>query len=83
MKNNKDKRQYYVRFIKYFKSYKGELCPDNCGFCIKDLHSPSIQRYFIRDCFIVKEMIVKHIPTNKIIYQGNDYNEYLKVIENL
>lgn len=82
-KNRQEKRQYYVRFIKSFKLSNGELYKDNSGFCIKDLHTPSLKRYFLNDNLIIFEMIVKHIPTNKIIYQGNDYATYLYTIENL
>ena len=59
------------------------IIKDDSGFCIKDLHTPCLKRYFLNDNLIINEMIVKHIPTNKIIYKGNDYASYLLTIENL
>lgn len=80
---HQDKREFYVRFKKYHRVSNGELYKDDSGFCIKDLHTPCLKRYFLNENLVIEEMIVKHIPTNKIIYQGNDYASYLDTIENL
>lgn len=53
-----------------------------CHFCIGDLKSKKLDRYF-NDNSKVIEMVVKEIATNKIIYEGNNYEEYLQVVENL
>lgn len=60
---------------------KKKVFQDNCGFCVKDLHSYSIKRPFDSDRVVVENLVVKEIKTNKIIYQGNDYDEFLKEIE--
>ena len=54
-----------------------------CHFCIGDLKSIKLQRYFNSEYRKVIEMVVKEIATKKIIYKGNDYEEYLKVVDNL
>ena len=77
-------KKFYVKFTKY-DSYKGKngvemRYQNNCGFCVKDLHSYSIKRPFDSENTVVEYLVVKEIKTNKIIYQGNSYEEYLKVI---
>lgn len=79
------KRKYYVKFTKcnvFMVDNNGEkkVFQDNCGFCVKDLHSYSIKRPFDSNNIIVENLVVKEIKTNKIIYQGESYEEYLKVI---
>ena len=54
-----------------------------CHFCIGDLKSIKLQRYFNSEYRKVIEMVVKEIATKKIIYKGNNYKEYLQVVENL
>lgn len=77
-------RKYYVKFTKYdvYRGSNGKEMryQDNCGFCVKDLHSYSIKRPFDNENTVVENLVVKEIKTNKIIYQGNSYEEYLKVI---
>lgn len=75
------KRKYYVKFTKcnvFMVGNDGEkkVFQDNCGFCVKDLHSYSIKRPFDSNNIIVENLVVKEIKTNKIIYQGNDYQEF-------
>ena len=53
-----------------------------CHFCIGDLKSQKIDRYFTGNSKVI-EMVVKEIATKKIIYKGNNYEEYLQVVENL
>ena len=72
-------RKYYVKFTKY-DVCRGTCYQNNCGFCVKDLHSYSIKRPFDSDNTVVENLVVKEIKTNKIIYQGKSYEEYLKVI---
>ena len=86
LKVKPEPRKYYVRFTKY-DTYKGKngvemRYQDNCGFCVKDLHSYSIKRPFDEENMVVENLLVKDLKTNKIIYQGNDYNEFLKEIPN-
>ena len=73
-------RKYYVKFTKYdvYRGSNGKEMryQDNCGFCVKDLHSYSIKRPFDSENTIVENLVVKEIKTNKIIYQGNDYQEF-------
>lgn len=73
-------RKYYVKFTKY-NVFRGSIYQDNCGFCVKDLHSDSIKRPFYSINTVVENLVVKEIKTNKIIYQGESYEEYLKVIK--
>ena len=68
-------RKYYVKFTKY-DVYRGNIYQDNCGFCVKDLHSYSIKRPFDSENTVVENLVVKEIKANKIIYQGNDYQEF-------
>lgn len=80
------KRKYYVKFTKHeeykiFNSEEKATYQSNCGFCVKDLHSYSIKRPFDSDNTVVENLVVKEIKTNKIIFQGKSYEEYLKVIE--
>lgn len=74
------KRKYYVKFTKYdvYKGSNGKEMryQNNCGFCVKDLHSYSIKRPFDSDDIVVENLVIKEIKTNKIIYQGNDYQEF-------
>ena len=67
-------RKYYVKFTKYdvYRGSNGKEMryQDNCGFCVKDLHSYSIKRPFDSDNTVVENLLVKEIKTNKIIYQG-------------
>ena len=86
LKVKPEKRNYYVRFTKY-DVYKGKngvemRYQNNCGFCVKSLNSYSIKRPFDSDRTIVENLLVKDLKTNKIIYQGNDYNKFLKEIPN-
>lgn len=78
------KRRYYVRFTKYdvYGGNKGKEMryQNNCGFCVKDLYSYSIKRPFDSDNIVVENLVVKDMETNKIIYQGNNYQEYLGTI---
>lgn len=78
-------RKYYVKFTKYdvYRGSNGKEMryQDNCGFCVKDLHSYSIKRPFDSDNTVVENLVVKEIKTNKIIFQGESYEEYLKVLE--
>ena len=77
-------RKFYVKFTKHdtYKDKNGVEIQyqNNCGFCVKDLHSYSIKRPFDNENTVVENLVVKEIKTNKIIYQGKDYEEYLKVI---
>lgn len=82
LKVKPEKRRYYVRFTKQSVIGKDYKYQDNCGFCVKDLHSYSIKRPFDSDRTIVENLLVKDLKTNKIIYQGKDYNEFLKEIPN-
>ena len=68
-------RKYYVKFTKY-NVFRDSIYQDNCGFCVKDLHSDSIKRPFNSINTVVENLVVKEIKTNKIIYQGNDYQEF-------
>lgn len=78
-------RKYYVKFTKYdvYGGDKGKEMryQNNCGFCVESLCSYSIKRPFDSDDTVVENLVVKEIKTNKIIYQGASYEEYLKVIE--
>lgn len=80
-------RKYYVKFTRYvvYRNSNGKemRCQDNCGFCVKDLHTYSIKRPFDSDKVVVEELLVKEIKTNKIIYQGKNYEEYKSIIEGL
>ena len=86
LKVKPEKRNYYVRFTKYdvYKGSNGKEMryQNNCGFCVKSLDSYSIKRPFDSGRTIVENLLVKDLKTNKIIYQGNDYNEFLKEIPN-
>ena len=77
-------RKYYVKFTKYdvYGGDKGKEMryQNNCGFCVQELHSYSIKRPFDSDNTVVENLVVRKIKPKKIIYEGNDYNEYLKVI---
>lgn len=75
------KRKYYVKFTKcnvfmVDNDVEKKVFQDNCGFCVNDLHSYSIKRPFDNERIIVENLLVKEIKTNKIIYQGNDYQEF-------
>ena len=77
-------RKYYVRFAKhrtFIGGNSGMTFQDNCGFCVKDLNSESIKRPFIEENTIVEKLMVKEIKTNKVIYVGNDYQEFLETIK--
>ena len=82
LKIKPEKRRYYVRFTKQSVIGKDYKYQDNCGFCVKSLDSYAIKRPFDSDRTIVENLLVKDLKTNKIIYQGNDYNEFLKEIPN-
>ena len=77
-------RKYYVKFTKYdvYRGSNGKEMryQNNCGFCVRDLYSHSIKRPFDSENTVVESLMVRTIKTKKIIYQGNDYNEYLKAI---
>lgn len=76
-------REYIVYFKKYYEMhYAGNIIKryENCHVCIRELNSKSIQRVFNDGYTIVEEMLVKERATGKVIYKGNDYQEYLKVI---
>ena len=79
-------RKYYVKFTKYDvyggNNGKEMRYQNNCGFCVKNLHSYSIKRPFDNENTVVENLVVKEIKTNKIIYQGKDYVEFLKEKEN-
>lgn len=80
------KRKYYVRFAKhrtFVGGNSGMTFQDNCGFCVKDLNSESIKRPFIEENTIVENLMVKEIKTNKVIYVGNDYQEFLETIKEI
>lgn len=75
------KRKYYVRFTKhrtFIGGNSGMTFQDNCGFCVKDLNSESIKRPFLEENTIVENLMVKEIKTNKVLYVGNDYQEFLE-----
>ena len=79
-------RKYYVKFTKcnvflVDNDGKKKVFQDNCGFCVSDLHSYSIKRPFDNERIIVENLLVKEIKTNKIIYQGNNYGDYLKAVK--
>ena len=76
-------RKYYVRFTKhrtFVGGNSGMTFQDNCGFCVKDLNSESIKRPFLEENTIVEKLMVKEIKTNKVIYVGNDYKEFLETV---
>ena len=76
-------RNYYVRFTKhrtFVGGNSGMTFQDNCGFCVKDLNSESIKRPFLEENTIVEKLMVKEIKTNKVIYVGNDYKEFLETV---
>lgn len=74
-------KHYVIIFKKYFISRAGKI-QYNSHFCTKSLKSDSIKRRFDGRCSdIVENMIVK--KGKKIIYEGNDYKEFMKVAERL
>ena len=68
-------RKYYVRFTKY-DAYCGNIYQNNCGFCVSDLNSYSIKRPFDNENTVVENLVVKDLQTKKVIYQGQNYNEF-------
>ena len=86
LKIKPEKRRYYVRFTKY-DTYKGKngvemRYQNNCGFCVKSLNSYSIKRPFDEENTVVENLVVRQLKPSKLIYQGKNYNEFLKEIEN-
>ena len=86
LKVKPEQRNYYVRFTKY-DVYKGKngvemRYQNNCGFCVKSLNSYSIKRPFDEENTVVENLVVRQLKPSKLIYQGKDYNEFLKEIEN-
>lgn len=76
-------RKYYVKFTKsrtFIGGNSGMTFQDNCGFCVKDLNSESIKRPFLEENTIVENLMIKEIKTNKVIYVGKDYQEFLETI---
>lgn len=82
LKVKPEKRRYYVKFTKCRYLDESLMYQDNCGFCVKSLDSYAIKRPFDSDRTVVENLLVKDLKTNKIIYQGKDYNEFLKEIPN-
>lgn len=79
--------KYYVKFTKYDvyggNNGKEMRYQNNCGFCVGSLLSKSIARPFENRYVVVEEMVVKYRKSNKIIYKGKDYEEYLKIVGEL
>ena len=73
-------RQYMVKFEKDFV-YGDKVYPNNAHFCIKDLKTHKLVRYFTSDHIKVKQMIVYKLKSKEIIYKGNNYDDYLKAVE--
>lgn len=59
----------------------GTEFPNNCTFCCSSLFDDCIKRRFANEYVKVYALIVKNRKTRKIIYQGNDYNEFRKEAE--
>lgn len=78
-------RKYYVKFTKYdvYRGNNGKEMryQNNCGFCVKSLDSYSIKRPFDSDNTVVENFMVKDLETQKMIYIGNDYGEYIKLVK--
>lgn len=86
LKVKPEQRNYYVRFTKY-DTYKGKngvemRYQNNCGFCVKSLNSYSIKRPFDEENTVVENLVVRQLKPSKLIYQGKNYNEFLKEIPN-
>ena len=77
---NKGDRKYVAYFKKYYLYPDGRRYQDNAHFCISSLETDAIKRLFENDNIVVEELKVTERLTGKVIYEGNDYNEYLKVI---
>ena len=73
------KRKYTIIFKKYFYSFKGNKSQYDSHFVVKSLKSNAIKRRFDDNYEVIENMIVK--KGKKVIYEGNDYNEFLKVVE--
>ena len=76
------KRPYLVRLYKNFV-YGDKVYNNSSHFCIKDLRTPKLKKYFTSDHIQVRVMIVNDLTTRlkKVVYQGKDYDEYLKAVE--
>lgn len=72
---------YYVKFKKVRIGSNGKEYQDNSGFCFKELKSECIKRQFNRGFIRIDEMIVRPRFSKQIIYKGNNYQEYLKAVD--
>lgn len=74
-KKTKTIRNFIVIFKKH-KVYGNKRFNDNCVFCCKSLDSKAIKRPFENKYTVVDELIIKTKKDKKIIYKGNDYEEF-------
>lgn len=72
---------YYIKLTKKWIGPSGEIYKDNCGFCVKDLHTDLVKNYFTNKSIIIEEIIVRKRNAKRPIYKGNNYDDYVKALE--